>query len=315
MASQKKEVAKKAGSKGKQDASVTTQSIDEAKKNAQPEKTARKDTSHLDYPRYRIEPGQRIKLADINPDESEDYKTEKQCLKELEKQRERISELQERLFAEEHKSLLIILQAMDAGGKDGVGRGVFCGVNPQGCQIWSFKSPSEEEKKQDFLWRFHQKVPEQGMIAIFNRSYYEEVLSHRVKGEVPEEVWRRRYEDINNFEKMLSSEGITIIKFYLHISKDEQKLRLEERLTNSKKFWLFSENDINERARWDAHMQAFEDAIENCSTEYAPWYVLPGNKKWYRNLVIARTIADTLEVMDPQYPALEEGMENMVVPD
>ena len=271
------------------------------------------DAPGPDYPRYRVEPGESIKLADIDPDETEQYEDEQSGLEDLEKQRARISELQERLFAEEKRSLLVVLQAMDAGGKDGVGRGVFRGINPQGCNVWSFKQASSEEGKHDFLWRFHMKVPEAGMIALFNRSYYEEVLSTRVKGEISDEVCRTRYDLINDFERMLTEENVAVLKFYLHISKDEQKRRLEERLENPRKHWLFSENDVKERERWDDHMEAFEEAISRCSTEYAPWYVVPGNKKWFRNLVIARTIADTLDALDPQFPPLDDEFKNIKI--
>lgn len=267
------------------------------------------------YPTYRVEPGSRVKLADVNPDESGGYGSEEEGLEELERQRERIRDLQERLFAEEKHSLLIVLQAMDAGGKDGVGRGVFRGVNVEGCYVWSFKEPTPDEARHDFLWRFHYKVPEAGMIAIFNRSYYEAVLGDRVKESVPEEVWRARYEHINQFERLITLNNTTVLKFYLHISKDEQKRRLEERISNPEKQWLFSENDLKERTRWDDYMSAFEDAISICSTEYAPWYVVPGNKKWYRNLVIARTVADTLDALDPQYPPLDMDPKEITILD
>ncbi len=266
-----------------------------------------------DYPRYRIAPNKKVILSKVDPDETEHYTDEESGLKDLEEQRQRISELQERLFAEEKRSLLVVLQAMDAGGKDGVGRGVFRGINPQGCNVWSFKEASDDEAKHDFLWRYHQKIPEAGMIALFNRSYYEQVLSARVKGEEPEEVWRNRYKLINDFEQMLTHEGVTVLKFFLHVSKDEQKRRLEERLENPRKYWLFSENDVKERERWDEHMEAFEDAINNCSTKYAPWYVVPGNKKWFRNLVIARSIADTLEELNPQFPPLDKKYKDIKI--
>lgn len=283
---------------------------------AKPEKKATKgQTAGADYPRYRVEPGEPFSLDGINPDESEHYEREEEALEELGRQRERISDLQERLYAEEERSLLIVLQAMDSGGKDGVGRGVFQGINPQGCNVWSFKVATDEERKHDYLWRFHQRVPEAGMIGIFNRSYYEAVLSARVKGEIEEAVWQDRYGQINDFERMLTCDGVTIVKFFFHISKDEQKRRLEERMTNPKKYWLFSESDLKERERWDEHMAAFEEAINECSTEYAPWYALPANKKWYRNLVIARTIADTLEAMDPQFPPLDEELKGLEVPN
>jgi PPK2 family polyphosphate:nucleotide phosphotransferase len=268
-----------------------------------------------DYPRYRVEPGARIRLAEVDPDQSERFKKKQQVTDELVAQRDRIRNLQARLYAESRQSLLIILQAMDTGGKDGTIRGVFEGVNPQGCQVWSFKAPTRQELEQDFLWRYHAKAPPRGMVTIFNRSHYEDVLIVRVKSIVPEDVWRHRYPMINEFEHLLTLNRTTVLKFFLHISRDEQKRRLESRLADPAKHWKFSSDDIRERAYWDEYMAAYEDAISNCSTAYAPWYVVPANKKWYRNLVIARTIADTLEAMAPQYPPAEAGLESVVVPD
>ena len=268
-----------------------------------------------DYPRYRAEPAERLSLADVDPDESEHYRKKKDVLKELEAQRKRIRDLQERLYAENRQGLLVVLQAMDTGGKDGTIKHVFGGVNPQGCRISSFKAPSAEEANHDFLWRYHKSAPARGRIGIFNRSHYEDVLVVRVKGIVAEEVWRERYGLINAFERNLASNGITVLKFFLHISKDEQKRRLESRLADPDKRWKFSKNDIKERAFWDDYQAAFEDAINECSTDHAPWYVVPANKKWYRNLVVARTIADTLEAMDPQFPPAEQGLENVTIPD
>ncbi len=267
------------------------------------------------YPQYRVRPGEPIVLADIDPDASENYKKKKDVEKQLEKQRDRLENLQERLYAENQRSLLIVLQAMDTGGKDGTIKHVFQGINPQGCRVWSFKKPSDEEASHDFLWRYHQRTPQRGMINIFNRSHYEDVLIVRVKQLIPENVWRERYHVINEFEQMLTLNNITVLKFFLHISKDEQKRRLESRLENPDKQWKFSSNDIKERQFWDDYQKAFEDAINNCSTAYAPWYVVPANNKWYRNLVIARAIADTLEAMNPQYPAAEEGLEKIIIPD
>lgn len=268
-----------------------------------------------DYPQYRVKPGKPVSLADIDPETSEHYQKKKHAEEELEKQCKRLQKLQERLYAENQRSLLVVLQAMDTGGKDGTIKHVFSGVNPQGCKVWSFKAPSAEEASHDFLWRYHQRTPQRGMITIFNRSHYEDVLIVRVKNLVPENVWRERYHVINEFESMLALSNITVIKFFLHISKDEQKRRLESRLENPDKRWKFSSNDIKERALWDDYQAAYQDAINNCSTQHAPWYVVPANKKWYRNLVIARTIADTLEAMNPQYPPAEQGLENIVVPD
>ena len=268
-----------------------------------------------DYPSYRVEPGKRASLAAIDPDETEHYRKKKDVAKELEKQRRRIQDLQERLYAENEQGLLIVLQAMDTGGKDGTIKHVFSGVNPQGCRVSSFKAPSAVESNHDFLWRYHKSAPARGRIGIFNRSHYEDVLVVRVKNMVPEDIWRWRYDQINAFERNLSLNGITVLKFFLHISKDEQKKRLQRRLNNPDKLWKFSSADIKERAFWDDYQQAYEDALSNCSTEHAPWYVVPANKKWYRNLVVARTIADTLEAMDPRYPPAEEGLEKVTIPD
>jgi PPK2 family polyphosphate:nucleotide phosphotransferase len=267
------------------------------------------------YPRNRVEPGSSLRLAEVDPDESEHYRRKKDVADALKQQRERIADLQARLYGEKRRSLLIVLQAMDTGGKDGTIKGVFQGVNPQGCQVWSFKAPSNEEADHDFLWRYHQKVPPRGMIHIFNRSHYEDVLIVRVKGLVPEATWRPRYQAINQFEQALTLAGVTVLKFMLHISKDEQKRRLESRLADPDKRWKFSANDLKERALWDGYQRAFEDAVSDCTTTYAPWYVIPANKKWYRNLVVARTIADTLAAMDPRYPPAEPGLDKVKVPD
>jgi PPK2 family polyphosphate:nucleotide phosphotransferase len=268
-----------------------------------------------DYPRFRVEPGTRMHLADVDPDESEHYQRKKDVAEELKRHRDRISDLQARLYGEQRRSLLIVLQAMDTGGKDGTIKGVFQGVNPQGCQVWSFKAPSNEEAAHDFLWRYHQKAPPKGMIHIFNRSHYEDVLIVRVKDLVPKSVWRPRYEAINQFEYALTADGVTVLKFFLHISRDEQKRRLESRLDDPDKRWKFSANDLKERAYWEDYQEAFEDAVNECSTGYAPWYVVPANNKWYRNLVVARTIADTLEAMSPKFPAAEKGLDKVKIPD
>jgi PPK2 family polyphosphate:nucleotide phosphotransferase len=281
-----------------------------------PERVVVKDPPPApDYPRYRVEPEERVRLADVDPDESEGYQRKKDVAEELKRHGDRIADLQARLYGEQQRSLLIVLQAMDTGGKDGTIKGVFQGVNPQGCQVWSFKAPSNEEAAHDFLWRYHQKAPSKGMIHIFNRSHYEDVLIVRVKDLVPEAVWRPRYEAINQFEYALTSDGVTVLKFFLHISRDEQKRRLESRLQDPDKRWKFSANDLKERAWWDDYQAAFEDAVNQCSTDYAPWYVVPANNKWYRNLVVARTIADTLEAMDPRFPAAEKGLDKVEIPD
>jgi PPK2 family polyphosphate:nucleotide phosphotransferase len=303
--------------KGRKSAEEATaaKAIVEPEKPEEPEKTVGDGTPNPDYPQYRVERGKRVRLKNIDPEESGDFDDKEETLPLLQKQIERIDALQERLFAEGKQSLLIVLQAMDTGGKDGTIRGVFEGVNPQGCHVWGFKAPTPEELAHDFLWRIHQKTPGRGMITIFNRSHYEDVLVVRVHDLVPEEVWKKRYAAINEWERIIRESGTVILKFYLHISKDEQKQRLEERRDTPEKRWKFAVRDLGERAYWDDYMQAYEDAINKCSTEHAPWYVIPANKKWYRNLVIARIIADALEAMDPQFPQPEEGIEGVVIPD
>ena len=268
-----------------------------------------------DHARYRIDPGETVRLADISPGDCEGYASKSDAASELDRHQERISELQERLYAEQRRSLLIVLQAMDTGGKDGAIKHVFGGVNPQGCRVWSFKVPSSEERAHDFLWRYHLRTPSRGMITIFNRSHYEDVLVARVRGLAPEARWGERYDTIRDFERTLARESIVVVKFFLHISKDEQKRRLEARLRDPSKRWKFAHADIEERAYWDDYQRAYEDALNATSTPYAPWYVVPADKKWFRNLVIARTIAGTLEAMDPQYPQPEDGLDEIVVPD
>ncbi len=261
-----------------------------------------------------VEPGTTISLADIDPDATGGF--EKDASKEaLDIERDRIRKVQERLYAEHRRSLLVVFQAIDTGGKDGTIRGVFDGVNPQGCQVSSFKVPSIEELDHDFLWRYHLRTPRRGMIGVFNRSHYEDVLVVRVKDLVPEAIWQQRYGLINDFERLLTESGTVVLKFFLHISKDEQKRRLEERIVDPEKHWKFDPGDLIERKSWDAYQLAFGDALSRCSTPYAPWHVVPANRKWYRNLAVARTIADTLEAMDPHYPEAAEGIAKLTVPD
>ena len=266
-------------------------------------------------PTHRVESGARIALADIDPDQTAGFASKAGAAELVKDARKRIRSLQERLYAEDRRSLLVVLQAIDTGGKDGTIKHVFGGVNPLGCQVSSFKVPSVEELKHDFLWRYHQRTPARGMIAIFNRSHYEDVLVVRVKRLVPEKVWRPRYEMINDFEKLLVRSDVTVVKFFLHISKAEQKRRLERRRDDPQKQWKFAVGDIEERALWSDYQAAFDDAINATSTGSAPWYVVPANKKWYRNLVVARTIADTLAAVNPQYPAAEPGIDQVVIPD
>lgn len=227
--------------------------------------------------------------------------------------RKEIVEMQRRLYAEGKQQLLIVFQAMDAGGKDGTIRNVFKGVNPQGVVVSSFKVPSKEEMAHDFLWRIHKKAPAKGMIGVFNRSHYEDVLVVRVHEYVPESVWRARYEQINQFEKLLHDTGTRILKFYLHISKEEQKERFQDRLDVPEKNWKFSVDDLRKRTFWNDYMAAYQDALQFCTTEYAPWYVIPANQKWYRNWAITNVILNTLREMDPQYPPPEDDIEGLVI--
>ncbi len=222
-------------------------------------------------------------------------------------------ELQTRLYAEGKQKLLIVFQAMDAGGKDGTIRNVFRGVNPQGVRVHSFKVPSKEELAHDYLWRIHKVVPAKGMIGVFNRSHYEDVLVVRVHNIVPESVWRPRYEQINQFEKLLTDTGTTILKFFLHISPEEQLERFQARLDDPSKNWKFSVEDLEKRKYWDDYMAAYEEMLQQCTTSWAPWYVIPADQKWYRNLTITRTIVATLKQMDPQYPPPADDLSGVVV--
>jgi len=258
--------------------------------------------------RFIVKPGRRFRLDKVDPDHTGDYKRRKDAEKRLKKNVKRMSELQYLLYAENKRCLLIVLQAMDAGGKDGTIRHVMAGVNPQGCRVTSFKVPSAEEADHDFLWRIHRAVPPKGEIGIFNRSHYEDVLVVRVHQLVPEKVWRARYEQINAFERLLADNGIVILKFYLHISKDEQKERFQSRLDNENKHWKISRADYEERRFWDDYMKAYEDVLSKCSTSYAPWFVIPSNTKWFRNLVVSEIIADTLESLDMQFPEPTEDI-------
>jgi PPK2 family polyphosphate:nucleotide phosphotransferase len=264
---------------------------------------------------YRVKPGTQVDLSQWNPDETGDIPDKVTGGALLKIERDRIAQAQERLFAEGKQSLLIIFQAMDTGGKDGAIKGVFKGVNQQGVRPWAFDVPTRLELAHDFLWRVHDRTPEHGMITIFNRSHYEDVLVVRVKNLVPKERWEPRYEIINSFEHGLANHGTRVIKFYLNISKDEQKRRLQSRLDHPEKHWKFRKGDLADRELWDDYRAAYEDALSKCSTDHAPWYVIPANKKWYRDLAIARIIAGTLEDMNPQFPPPEEGLDKVVIPD
>lgn len=250
---------------------------------------------------YRVRPESKVDLSRHRTDDDGGL-TQDKARQELRKLAKRFEKLQEMLYAEGKHSLLVVLQAMDAGGKDSTIRRVFAPVNPQGCVVTNFKAPCTEELQHDFLWRVHAHVPRAGYIAVFNRSHYEDVLVVRVKGLVPEKRWKQRYEHINAFEEMLHDEGTAILKFFLHISKDYQKKRLQRRLDNPDKWWKFNPADLAERDRWDSYAQAYEAMLSRCSSEHAPWYVVPAEKRWFRNLLITRVIVDTLESLDPRFP-------------
>jgi PPK2 family polyphosphate:nucleotide phosphotransferase len=250
----------------------------------------------------RVEPGTRADLGTRDPRDELGFPDKKWAKEALAKEVERISFLQERLWAEQKRALLVVFQALDAGGKDGATRSVFSGVNPQGCKVETFKVPSSEERTHDYLWRIHHRVPPKGRIGIFNRSHYEDVLVVRVDSLVPESVWRARYEQINAFERHLVDNGVELVKVFLHISREEQAERLRERVTDPEKRWKFSPDDLKKRAQWDDYQRAYEDALSRCSTKHAPWYVVPGDRNWVRNLAVAGLVRAKLEVMDPRFP-------------
>lgn len=265
--------------------------------------------------RYQVEPGSDVDLNQWDPDETRAFKGDKSeakaALLDLNK---RLQDLQELLHAEHKHKVLIVLQALDSGGKDGTIRHVFEGVNPKGVKVASFGVPTERELDHDYLWRVHQQTPGNGEIVIFNRSHYEDVLVVRVHSLVPEERWKRRYEHINAFEKLLVDEGTTILKFYLHIDLDEQKERFQARLDDPKKQWKFRMGDLEERKLWPKYSQAYEAMLRLTSTHHAPWYVVPANRKWYRNLVVGRIVVDALERLDMQYPKPDEDVRHVVIP-
>ena len=256
--------------------------------------------------------GARLDLDDHRTDET--FGWDKEAAKAaLDDELVTVSDLQTRLFAEKSRALLVVLQAMDAGGKDGVIRTVMTGVNPAGVKVASFGVPSDEERDHDFLWRIHRQTPARGQIGVFNRSHYEDVLVVRVHELVPKAVWRRRYRQIREFERTLGEEGTTVVKLFLHVSKDEQRLRMQDRIDSPDERWKFRKGDLDDRARWDDFMAAFRDALRETSTDAAPWYVVPADRKWVRNLAVAHVLRHHLEQLDPQYPEPEEGIEGLVV--
>jgi PPK2 family polyphosphate:nucleotide phosphotransferase len=263
--------------------------------------------------RYRITPDSRLKLTRFDPDDTGPYnKTDNgkaEAKQRTAKLRKRLGSLQEQLYAGGRRALLIVLQGMDTSGKDGTIKHVMAGVNPQGCRVATFKAPSPSEQAHDFLWRVHREVPPKGHIGIFNRSHYEDVLITRVHGWVSDKVVKRRFNQITEFEQLLSESGTTVIKFFLHISKEEQKERLEARIRDPSKRWKFNEGDLEERKLWDDYMDAFEDVISATSTADAPWYIVPANRKWYRNLVVADRVVHALTSMKLAAPPAPAGVD------
>jgi PPK2 family polyphosphate:nucleotide phosphotransferase len=249
-----------------------------------------------------VKAGKKVHLSKYDPDDTFGWHKDKKAKASVEKAMATLDKRQYLLYAEHKRALLIVLQALDAGGKDGTIQHVMSGVNPQGCQVTSFKVPSPEEAAHDFLWRVHKAVPAHGYIGIFNRSHYEDVLIVRVHKLVPKDVWSKRYDQINEFESMLAANGVKILKFFLHISREEQKKRFLQRIDDPDRRWKISEADFEERKFWDEYVGAYEDALTKCSMEDAPWFIIPANKKWFRNLAVSHIIAETLEDMHMKYP-------------
>ena len=265
---------------------------------------------------YRVTRGERFRLSDVDPGDTGGLTSKRRAREALVQAKEVLAELQEKLYAQDRWALLLIFQAMDAAGKDSTIKHVMSGVNPQGCQVFSFKAPSAEELDHDFLWRTTRHLPERGRIGIFNRSYYEEVLVVRVHPEIlgrqrlPAELitkhlWRERFEDINAFERYIARNGVVVRKFFLHVSRDEQRKRFLERLDRPVKHWKFSLDDVNERQRWDEYMRVYEDAVRQTSARHAPWYVIPADHKWFTRLVVVSAIVHTLQSLDLAFPRVD----------
>ena len=262
---------------------------------------------------HQLTPGEQVLIQDLPTSGKLYHENRNKAEKEFKALRDELIEKQATLYAEDKHRLLIVFQAMDAGGKDSTIRKVFRGVNPQGVRVASFKAPSKEELAHDYLWRIHQRVPKRGMISVFNRSHYEDVLVVRVNNLVPESVWQQRYEQINEFERLLFATGTTILKFFLHISPAEQKERFQDRLDTPSKHWKFSLDDLEKRRQWDHYMLAYQEALNRCTTEHAPWHVIPADQKWYRNLAITRIIVQSIRDLDPQYPVQDDDLSKVVI--
>jgi PPK2 family polyphosphate:nucleotide phosphotransferase len=261
----------------------------------------------------RVEPGKPARLADRPTDDRFGLRRKSEGAGVLAEVQTRLFDLQARLWAEDRRSLLLVLQAMDAGGKDGTIRSVFSGVNPQGVRVTSFKVPAGQELRHDYLWRVHAQCPRRGEIAIFNRSHYEDIVAVRVHGLLPADQWKRRYRHVREFERQLADEGTTIVKVFLHISNEEQRGRLQARLATPDKNWKFRAADLEDRKRWNDFQRAYEEALSETSTAWAPWYVVPADRKWARNVAVSRLLVEVLTAMDPKYPPPEPGLEKLAV--
>lgn len=270
----------------------------------------------MDIKKYRVKPNKKVDLEKFSTRKDDSYS--KQEVKEeiLPQNLEKMFEFQEKLYAENKRGILVVLQAMDAAGKDSLVKKVFTALNPAGCKVTSFKQPSTEELDHDYLWRITQKTPAYGEVGIFNRSHYEDVLVTRVRNLVnqknDDDFWEKRFEDINAFEKYLDNNGIKVVKFFLHVSKDEQKERLLDRINLDEKHWKFAASDILERENWDEYHEAYEDMLEHTSTDYAPWYVVPADNKWFTRLVVSEVMLDLFEQLDPQTPKLSKEEESQL---
>ena len=256
--------------------------------------------------------GKKFDLRSVDPDETNGY-SRAEAEAEIAGLRTRINELQDILYADERFAMLVVIQGIDTAGKDSTINSVFQEVGPIGCQVASFKVPTPEELAHDYLWRYRKQMPEKGHIKIFNRSYYESVLVERVKKIAPKDVWQRRYQDLNEFEDYLVRNGTIVMKFFLVISRDEQRERLQERIDNPRKQWKFRPGDLDDRKLWDEYIEAFDDAIERCNTKTAPWHVVPANKKWYRDIVVARALVEKLESLDLRYPPGDPEVQGLKV--
>jgi PPK2 family polyphosphate:nucleotide phosphotransferase len=261
--------------------------------------------------KFVIEPGEKVQLDKIDPSYTGKHVSHEEAMPKIQENITRMDKLQYLLYADGNQSLLVVLQALDAAGKDGVVRHVFSGMNPQGTAVFGFKQPSKDEAAHDFLWRAHQRTPGKGEVVIFNRSHYEDVLVVRVHKLVEKPVWSKRYDLINDFEKILTSNGTRILKFLLHISPEEQLARFKQRLDDPARNWKISDADYSERELWPKYIEAYEDALERTSTKHAPWYVIPANHKWFRDLAISEIIADTLDEMGLKLPSTHVDMEQI----